>query len=95
MAQPAVDPQQWYNSSDVPETPIRPPWLDWQEIKIGAFLEVNAQGRVGRCSVVIPSGDHRIDENFCRALIKRARFKPGSIGVYLNVVVIPVRQALF
>lgn len=78
----------WFSSG-----PTYPTGPHDREGTVRFLVEVGANGLVRSCNVVVPSGDHRLDETTCKEIKRRARFTPAIdqhcspvAGVYTNAV---------
>ena len=73
-ASPRNNPGTWVSSSDYP--------IDLLVAKLdgttGFRADVNRWGRVADCTVTVPSGHARLDEETCRLVVMRGWFNPAT-----------------
>jgi protein TonB len=74
--EPRGNPGRWATTDDYPSRALR----EEREGVTRFTLQVNAEGRVTDCTVTGSSGSPDLDEAACRALTRRARFKPATNG---------------
>jgi protein TonB len=74
--EPRGNPGRWATTDDYPSRALR----EEREGVTRFTLQVNAEGRVTDCTVTGSSGSPDLDEAACRALTRRARFKPATKG---------------
>lgn len=72
-AEPTGNPARWVEASDLPEI--------GKEADVTTFdLTIDRSGKPSHCAIVIRSGSDKLDAAVCKALVKRARFRP-AIGL--------------
>jgi protein TonB len=74
--EPRGNPASWATTDDYPSRALR----EEREGVTRFTLQVSAEGRVTNCTVTGSSGSPDLDEAACRALTRRARFKPATNG---------------
>lgn len=71
----AVEPKgnraTWVRGSDLPR-------IDQNAAVTSFDLMVNSEGKPTDCTIIVPSGTGALDNAVCRALLKRARFRPAK-----------------
>lgn len=70
---PAGNPATWVTENDYPQEAIANGWHG----EVSFRLDVNADGRVVKCSVTKSSTHTVLDEKACSTLTERARFDPA------------------
>lgn len=73
-ASPRGNPGSWVTPEDYPSRALR----EGRAGTTGFRLEIDATGRVSRCTVTSSSGHPDLDSEACRLLERRARFKPAK-----------------
>ena len=67
---PKSNPAYWVRAEDLPK-------ID-QKVALTTFdLTVDRSGQPASCSIVVASGSENLDTAVCKALMKRARFRPS------------------
>lgn len=74
--EPRGNPGSWATTDDYPSRALR----EEREGVTRFTLQVGSDGRVTNCTVTGSSGSPDLDEAACRALTRRARFKPATNG---------------
>jgi protein TonB len=75
-ATPRGKPGSWATTDDYPSRALR----EEKEGVTRFSVQVNAEGRVTSCTVTGSSGTPELDDAACRAISRRARFKPATNG---------------
>ncbi|MGE4431928.1 MAG: energy transducer TonB [Sphingobium sp.] len=73
-AQPRGNPGGWVTSDDYPSRALR----EEREGTVGFRLDIGTDGKVTNCTVTSSSGHSDLDNEACRLLMRRARFKPAQ-----------------
>lgn len=71
--QPRGKPQEWLSTDDYPSSAIR----EGVQGVTGYRLSIGLDGKVTSCTVTQSSGSTALDDQTCRLLPRRARFKPA------------------
>lgn len=70
---PLRDPRTWITAADYPSASIKAN----EEGLVVYVLDVDADGQVYDCRILISSGHSRLDSETCRLAASRARFRPA------------------
>ena len=68
-----INIRDWYTYLDYPRGAL----ANGAKGTVGMSFTITAKGRVDSCRVVSSTGNAEMDANACRALTRRARFKPA------------------
>ncbi|MDE2560775.1 MAG: energy transducer TonB [Sphingomonadales bacterium] len=85
---PKGNPGNWVTTNDYPSRALR----EERTGTTGFRLEYDANGKPTNCSITRSSGSQDLDDATCANLMRRARFKPGTVngepvaGSYSNSV---------
>jgi len=71
--QPRGRPQEWLSTDDYPSSAIR----EGVQGVTGYRLDITPEGKVAGCTVTSSSGSAALDDQTCKLLPRRARFKPA------------------
>jgi len=77
------NPGSWVTTDDYPPRALRENRSGTTSFRLG----VGADGRATSCDITGSSGSPDLDQEACKNLLRRARFKPGAAGVYSSRVV--------
>ncbi len=70
-AEPKNDPARWVHASDLPRIS--------DDVAVTTFdLTIDEGGKPVSCAIIVSSGQNDLDNSVCKAVMKRARFKPAS-----------------
>lgn len=85
---PRGNPGNWVTTNDYPSRALR----EEREGTTGFRLDFDADGKPTNCTITRSSGSPDLDDATCKNLMRRARFKPGTVngqpvaGSYSNSV---------
>lgn len=69
-AKPKQSPSNWVQAADLPP-------IDAQAARTTFDLTIDAKGGPSHCDIIVKSGSDTLDDAVCRAIVKRASFKPA------------------
>lgn len=70
----AIDSESWITNYDYPRSSL----FAGEKGIVSFRLDVDAAGKVSRCTITESSGYPTLDKHSCALLLKRSRFKPAT-----------------